>query len=57
MCLNLLVFFHLYLLFSTLRLDNYTVFQKKLHRPTFDILNIETPCPNRDIVEVLKIQH
>jgi len=36
------------------------VFQKRLHRPTFDKIDmayIKTPCPNRDIVEVLKIQH
>jgi len=40
----------------------YTVFQKRLHRPTFDKIDmayIKTSCPNsnRDIVEVLKSQH
>ena len=36
------------------------MFQKRLHRPTFDKIDmayIKTPCPNRDIVKVLKIQH
>jgi len=36
------------------------VFQKRLHRPTFDKIDmayIKTPYPNRDIVKVLKIQH
>ena len=35
------------------------MFQKRLHRPTFDKIDmayIKTPCRNRDIVKVLKRQ-
>ena len=58
---KLLSFFpFIFAVFSTLRLYNSILCSKKrLHRPTFDKIDmayIKTPCPNRNIVKVLKIQ-
>jgi len=49
MCLNFQVFSIYMCCFSTLRLYNSTL-------DKIDMAYIKTPCPNRDIVKVLKIQ-
>jgi len=62
MCLNFQVFFPF--IFAVFLLYVYIIIlycvPKSLRRPTFDKIDmayIKTPCPNRDVVEVLKIQH
>jgi len=63
MRLNFQVFSIYICCFSALRLGLYNSIlcsKKRLHRPTFDKIDmayIKTPCPKRDIVKVIKIQH